>query len=74
MNQVFIIETPRRAAGLAIAERGGYRFHAAQSDLFHLDNRVFASVAALHRAVIANDNASPAPATKQRGRGPRRGT
>jgi hypothetical protein len=59
MSDVFIIETATRTAGLAVREKGGYRFHAAQHDLFHLDNRVFVSFGALHAAVASNDNAEP---------------
>jgi hypothetical protein len=69
MNHVFIVETPSRTAGLAVRERGGYRFHSAQRDLFHLDNRIFASFGALRRAVADNDNAAP---PRRTGRGPRR--
>jgi hypothetical protein len=59
MSDVFIVETPSRTAGLAVREKGGYRFHAAQRDLFHLDDRVFASFGALRAAVASNDNAPP---------------
>lgn len=57
MSDVFIVETPSRTAGLAVREKGGgYRFHSAQRDLFHLENHVFASFGALRAAVAGNDN------------------
>jgi len=57
MNDVFIVETTTRTVGIAIREPDGFRFHAAAHDLFHLDNRVYPSFAALRSAVASNDNA-----------------
>jgi hypothetical protein len=68
MSDAFIVETGSRTAGIAVAEPGGFRFHAAASDLYHLDNRVFRSFGALRSAVASNDNASSA--APPRGRRP----
>ena len=53
MPEAFVIETETRTAGLAVRDRGGFRFYAAAPLFFPLDNRVFPSLQPVRSAVAA---------------------
>jgi hypothetical protein len=51
MTDAFVIETERRTAGIAIRERSGFRFYAADRVFQSLDNRTFRGLRDLHATV-----------------------
>ncbi len=51
MSDAFVVETPHRTAGIAVREEQGFRFYAADSSFFRLDQRIFPRLRELHRAV-----------------------
>jgi hypothetical protein len=53
MSNAFVVETPHRTAGIAVRERSGFRFYAADRFFFGLDQRIFARFGELRRAVDA---------------------
>jgi hypothetical protein len=67
MTDAFVIETERRTAGIAIRERSGFRFYAADRIFQSLDNRTFRGLRDLHATV---DRC--AAAVEPDGRAPRR--
>lgn len=50
MNDAYVIEIDGDAAGLALAERGGYRFAAAANEYWKLDGQRFRDVRQAERA------------------------
>ncbi|MBI3503305.1 MAG: hypothetical protein HY059_00580 [Proteobacteria bacterium] len=50
MNDAYVIEIDGDAAGLALAERGGWRFAAAANPYWPLDGRRFRDVRQAERA------------------------
>ena len=50
MNDAFVIEIDGDAAGLALAERGGYRFAATTTAYWKLDGQHFRDVRQAERA------------------------
>ena len=62
-TDAFVIETARHTAGIAVRERGGYRFYASDL-LFHsLDNQSFHGLRDLHAAI---DRLAAPPAERGR--------
>ena len=59
MNDAYVIEIDGDAAGLALGERGGYRFAAAATAYWKLDGRRFRDVRQAERAarILATRNA-----------------
>jgi hypothetical protein len=53
MTDAFVIETRDRAAGVAVRERSGFRFFAAENPFYALDQRTFRHLRALRSAVEA---------------------
>ncbi|CAN0514143.1 unnamed protein product [Phaeothamnion confervicola] len=51
MNDAYVIEVDGDAAGLALAERGGWRFAATATPYWPLDGRRFRDVRHAERAV-----------------------
>ena len=51
MTDSYVIETRDRAAGIAVRERSGFRFFAAEDPFYALDQRIFRHLRALHSAV-----------------------
>jgi hypothetical protein len=51
MTDSYVIETRDRAAGVAVRERSGFRFFAAEDPFYALDRRTFRHLRALHTAV-----------------------
>jgi hypothetical protein len=51
MTDAYVIETRDRAAGVAVRERSGFRFFAAEDPFYALDRRTFRHLAALRSAV-----------------------
>ena len=51
MTDSYVIETRDRAAGIAVRERSGFRFFAAEHPFYALDQRTFRHLRALHSAV-----------------------
>ena len=51
MTDAYVIETRDRAAGVAVRERSGFRFFAAEDPFYALDQRTFRRLGALHSAV-----------------------
>jgi hypothetical protein len=51
MPHSYVIETRDRAAGIAVRERSGFRFFAAEHPFYALDQRTFRHLRALHSAV-----------------------
>jgi hypothetical protein len=47
----YVIEAQNRAAGLAVRDRRGFRFFAAEQPFFALDKRLFPSLRAIRHAV-----------------------
>ncbi len=63
-TDAFVIETTRHTAGIAVRERGGFRFYAADT-LFHpLDNRSFRGLRELRAAI---DRLAAAARTARKG-------
>lgn len=50
MTQAFAIEIGGRSAGIAVAERGGFVFHAADRAFRELDRRSFTRLRHIERA------------------------
>jgi hypothetical protein len=66
MSDAFIIEARGRTAGVAVREKGGFRFFAAATPFYRLDKRVFRGLGALRAALDAlASGAGPRPATRQ---------
>jgi hypothetical protein len=63
MSDAYVIETGSHTAGLAIRERDGFRFYAADVRFDAIDNRLFAGLDALRLAVRA---ATPSDADRRR--------
>ena len=53
MSDAFVIETARYTAGIAVRERSGFRFYAAEALFQPLDDRVFRGLHAVRAAVNA---------------------
>jgi len=53
MSDAFVIETARHTAGIAVRERGGFRFYASETRFHPLDNRLFRSLGAVRAAINA---------------------
>jgi hypothetical protein len=53
MFDAFVIETARHTAGIAVRERGGFRFYASEARFQPLDNRLFRGLGAVRAAVNA---------------------
>lgn len=51
MAGAYVIETRDRAAGVAVRDRRGFRFFAAEAPFFALDKRVFPHLGVVRRAV-----------------------
>lgn len=51
MADAYVIEMHSRAAGVAVRERRGFRFFAAEGPFFALDQRRFPNLRAVRRAV-----------------------
>jgi hypothetical protein len=51
MTDAFVIETRRHTAGIAVRERSGFRFYAADRLFQSLDNCTFSGLSALHATV-----------------------
>jgi hypothetical protein len=63
-NEAYLVEAFGRAAGVAVREKGGFRFFAATRPFYRLDRRLFRRLAALRAAVnglIAAERARRAP-------------
>lgn len=58
-----VIETARHTAGIAVRERGGYRFYASDLLFYPLDNRSFRGLRELH---VAIDRLAAPPAERAR--------
>ena len=53
MYDAFVIETARHTAGIAVRERGGFRFYASEARFQPLDSRLFRGLGAVRAAVNA---------------------
>ncbi len=62
-TDAFVIETARHTAGIAVRERGGYRFYASDLLFYALDNRSFRGLRDLHAAI---DRIAAPPAERAR--------
>jgi len=51
MHDAFVIETARHTAGIAVRERGGFRFYASEARFQPLDGRLFRGLGAVRAAV-----------------------
>ncbi|MGH7087540.1 MAG: hypothetical protein ACREFQ_01420 [Stellaceae bacterium] len=51
MTNAYVIEMRSRAAGVAVRDRRGFRFFAAEGPFFALDKRLFPNLRAVRRAV-----------------------
>lgn len=51
MADAYVIETPNDAAGIAIRERGGFRFYASNAPFWLIDQYKFRNLSAVHAAV-----------------------
>jgi hypothetical protein len=51
MTDAFVIETPKITAGIAVAERSGFRFYTSHPNMRPLEGRHFSSLKAVQRAV-----------------------
>src|SRR3546814_16497428 len=70
-NHAFLIEVYDRSAGIVIAERGGYRFFAADQDWSSLDGQRFTTVPRAEQAARRLHRTRRArPAGEPGGRGP----
>ena len=71
MSDAFVIETTRHTAGIAVRERSGFRFYAAEALFQQLDNRVFRGLHAVRAAVNAlAESRSVAPERSRAGLSP----
>lgn len=50
-NEAYLVEAKGHAAGVAVREKGGFRFFAASPPFYRLDQRLFRRLAALRAAV-----------------------
>ncbi|HTZ77104.1 MAG TPA: hypothetical protein VMC10_04320 [Stellaceae bacterium] len=64
MSDAFVIETARHTAGIAVRERGGFRFYASEARFLPLDSRLFRSLGAVRAA--ADEVAAPIPPKQTR--------
>jgi len=53
VTDAYVIETHSRAAGVAVRDRRGFRFFAAEGPFFALDKRLFPHLRAVRQAVGA---------------------